>query len=390
MDLIAATNHGAKKGAKLLRRIASMLSFKPLVYGYANARVHGLYSRFLTKEQLHYLMAAPSTDAMIELLERTAYREDLVALSLHFKGDDLIELAVSRHFGRFSRLLLSFSPKEALPLLNALLGRWDSHNLKVVLLARKQKKPFEQILPYLVIAGSIDESMLRAIHSAKNGEEILHLLRISPGGRALLELEGKTGMHSTDRLRNLIRNIDSAESLQPLLDELYRLSYIFAAHACDGIYGEDIDEISTLLRMRADEKNLSTILRLRMIGITKGLQVKNYLVPGGSIPTWQWIEIAQNGIETTAVERLAFRYKWGKAIKQYLQDSSLPNLEAQLEQISAIAGVRAFRHSQLSAGVLAGALLLKEEEISNIRKIVRAKAYGLREEEIEKMLVLVR
>ncbi len=376
---------GAASMAGPLLRIGSLLSFRPLVYGYSNARVHGLYSRFLTPDQLHSLMAAPAPEAMVELLERTSYREDLVALSLHFKGDDLIELAVSRHFARFSRLLLSFSPAEARPVLTALLGRWDAHNLKVVLLARRQKKTFEQILPYLVLAGSISESALRAAHTAKDGEEVLHILRTSPAGRAVME--GQSGdPHAAERLRRLILSLDSAETLQPLLDELYRLIYLFAMRASGSLSGSDMEEVSRLLRRQADEKNLSTILRLRAVGV-KPSEMRHYLVPGSSMPASRWMELAQGGPDLPAIQHLAFRLGWTQALKAYASDSSLPKLEAAMARLSATEGVRTFRRAQLSVGVLAGALLLKEQEMANIRKIVRAKALGLPAAEIENMLV---
>jgi vacuolar-type H+-ATPase subunit C/Vma6 len=51
--------------------------------------------------------------------------------------------------------------------------------------------------------------------------------------------------------------------------------------------------------------------------------------------------------------------------------------------------IRILRSSQMSIGVLVGALLLKEQEMGNIRKIIRGKTLRLPPEEIEKMLVRV-
>jgi len=43
----------------------------------------------------------------------------------------------------------------------------------------------------------------------------------------------------------------------------------------------------------------------------------------------------------------------------------------------------------MSIGAIAGFLFLKEEEMNNIRKIVRGKALGLPAERIAEMLILV-
>ncbi|VVB56848.1 V-type ATP synthase subunit C [uncultured archaeon] len=373
--------------ADLLSRITGRLKFKPLVYGYANSRVHGLYSRFLTPEQLHALLTAPGPDAMAELLERTAYKEDLVALSLQFKGDDLLELAVSRHFARFCKLLLSFSPAEARPVLSALLGRWDAHNLKVVLLARRQKKPFEQVVPYLVQAGSMDEERLRAIHAAPSGEEVLHLLRASSVGRALTETRNGE-LRAAERLRKLILSVDSADSLQPLMDEFDRLVYQFAMRSTKGLGDSDSEAVGRMLARSADEKNFSTVLRLRTVE-AKTSQVRHYLVPGGSIPASKWLELAQAGPDSPAAQRLAWRLRCTAALQAYVKDRSLSQFEVALARLSTEQSVRAFRRSQLSIGVLVGALMLKEQEMSNIRKIVRGKSLRLPAAEIEKMLVRV-
>ncbi len=374
-------------GASLLHRITGRLKFKPLVYGYANARVHGLYSRFLTPDQQHAMLSAPSTDSIVELLERTSYKDDLVALSLQFKGDDLLELAVSRNFARFSKLLLSFSPQEARPVLRALMGRWDAHNIKVVLLARRQKKPFEQVVPYLVLAGSMPQDTLHELYGAKDGDEVLHLLRTSPVGRSITESRNGD-VRGAERLRKLILTCDSADSLQPLLDELYRLVYQIAMRSTKSLGDADSEAVGRMLARAADEKNLSTTLRLLAVEV-KPSEVKRYLVPGGMIPATKWVELAQAGAESPVAQRLAWRMGCTAALQTYAKDHSISNFEVALARISVDQSVRAFKRSQLSIGVLVGALLLKEQEMANIRKIVRGHALRLSGDEIEKMLVQV-
>jgi len=379
------TGGNRASGPSLLASIKGKLVFKPLVYGYANARVHGLYSQFLTPEQLHALTIAPTTDSMVELLERTSYKEDLVALSLQFKGDDLMELAVSRNFARFATKLLNFCPAGAEPVLRAILARWDVHNLKIVLLARRQKKTFESVLPYLVLAGTLDEDKLRLFYSAPDPETIYHLLRVGESGQILnLTLENEPRM--TERLRKTMLAIDSVPTLQLMMDELDRLTYFMTLKATSGFGDKDMASVISLLSAAADEKNLSTILRLRAVGVRPS-EVRKYLVPGGHFPENKWVALASEGPESPAFRSVCARMGWAGALVQYDKDHSLSNFEVSMARLSAMRSIKAFRSSQMSIGVLVGALLLKEQDMGNIRKVIRGKTLRLPPAEIEKMLV---
>lgn len=379
----ATTAHSRPKKGGLLSR----LSFRPLVYGYANARVHGLYSRLLDADELKALLAAPSFDAMVEVLERTPYKEELVALSLRFKGDELIELAVSRRFASFAAQLLKVCPAADRPTLQALLGRWDAHNLKVVFLARRQKEPFEKIAPYLVLAGSLKESELQEIYSAPDAEEILHLLRLAMSGDAAGAMSSSS-LGEAERFRKLVLAADKAPSLQPLMDEFDRLAFRMAASAA-AAYVADGGEVRRLVQRAADEKNLSTVLRLSSAG-SKPSDIRSYLVPGGSVSDSKWLALLQAGALSNPSAHLDSRLGWKEALDAYAITPSAANLEVALARSSAAKNVRIFHRSQMSLGVLVGALMLKEQEMANIRKIVRAKSLRLPAAEIEKMLVQVR
>ena len=384
----ATPNPSRQQNGGLLSRLRGKLSFKPLVYGYANARVHGLYSRLLDADELKALLAAPSFDAMVEVLERTPYKDELVALSLRFRGDELIELAVSRRFARFAAQLLKVCPASDRPTLQALLGRWDAHNLKVVLLARRQKEPFEKVAPYLVLAGSLRESELQEIYSAPDAEEILHLLRLAMGGEGASGAMSVSTPGEAERFRKLVLQADKAPSLQPLMDEFDRLAYRMAAAAALSYTG-DGGEVRRLVQRAADEKNLSTVLRLNSAG-SKPSDIRRYLVPGGSVSDSKWLALLSAGALVNPAGHLDSRLGWKEALDAYASHPSAAQLEVALARSSAAKNVRIFHRSQMNLGVLVGALMLKEQEMANIRKIVRAKSLRLPAAEIEKMLVQVR
>ena len=67
----------------------------------------------------------------------------------------------------------------------------------------------------------------------------------------------------------------------------------------------------------------------------------------------------------------------------------LTDLEIALEKSIAAQKVLAFHRVTLSVGVVIRFLLLKEEEMSNLRKIAKSKEFKIPEDEVRKMLVVV-
>ena len=75
---------------------------------------------------------------------------------------------------------------------------------------------------------------------------------------------------------------------------------------------------------------------------------------------------------------------------EYRKNASLSAFEIAMATANAKEGLATFQRAGMGLGAIVGGLLLKENEMNNIRKIVRAKALGLPGEEIVKMMVSVR
>lgn len=372
-----------------------------LVYGYANARVHAMVSFFLTSEQLRELAAARTVDVIIEMLERTSYKDDLVALSLRFRHEELVELALGREFAHFASKLLRITPPASRPTIAALLARWDAHNLKTIILARKQGKKFDDIAPYLVLAGTLREEDLRGLLQAGGSEPFYALLRATAFGADFLTRS--PARPSLAQIKKMFMAIDDPQAaIEPMLGLLDVFAFQLADESIAG--GEkDAEVVRLLLRREADAKNLSTVLRLARAsaygGATGGdataagslsAQVRRFIVPGGSMGVNAWVALAAlGGVESIAEAASRKIRATASAMDDYRQSKSVSSIETALAAANARAGLKTFHRAGVSLGVIVGALLLKEQEMHNIRKIVRGKAQGLSEDEIRKMLVTV-
>ena len=193
---------------------------RALKYGYSNARVRGMKGLLLKAGFLDELIRVRSTDAMVELLQRTGYKEDLVSLSLRHKGSSLVELASSKNFNRVAKKIKVMAPRDDQHFIEAMLRRWDILNLKTLLNGLRLGRSYDSIKPYLFAVGSMDESDLERIGKA---QDILSELRKTDFGRELL-YQGKITAKMRDYFKTALKNPDSFTQLQAILDGY---SYIF-------------------------------------------------------------------------------------------------------------------------------------------------------------------
>jgi vacuolar-type H+-ATPase subunit C/Vma6 len=116
------------------------------------------------------------------------------------------------------------------------------------------------------------------------------------------------------------------------------------------------------------------------------------MVRGGSLTKSQLekIAIAKDAGDAASIAGqyiLSDKGEFQKAQVAYKSDGQLSHFEVAFEKYLAEKSLHALRRSTMSIGAIIGFLLLKEEEASNIRKIVRGKALGLPPERISEMLV---
>ncbi|MFH1306391.1 MAG: V-type ATPase subunit [Candidatus Micrarchaeota archaeon] len=370
----------------LLRSISSLFSFRPLVYGYANARAHGMFSEFLSGAQMNEMISRRTVQSLTESLQRTPYKQDIVDLSLRFKEEELIELALGKNFARFAKKLLEITPIQDRDVIKAILARWDAHNIKAIILAKKQKKTYEQIAPFLVLAGTLTREKLKPMLEAQTSEEFYSLLRATEFGAGLLSMPSS---YTDSSVKEMILSMGKGDAaLEPILGALDAYAYHLVADVSFASE-KDMKTVSSLLSRIAYRKNLSTVLRLTAAGASPE-QIKHYIVPGGKFTARQWVSMAASQNIEQIMQKLSRQLPVATAMEEYKKTKKLSSIEVAVSQENAKKSLKQFRYAQLSLGIIVGALLFKEQEVSNIRKIVRGKALGLHEDEIKKMMVMVK
>ena len=375
--------------------MAEFLPFlRSLRYGYSNARVRAMRPSLLSRRQADDLLRVNTNAAVIEYLSRTEYKNDFSGLPHKITDEERVELAVSRNFARTAQKLLKITPAKSKPTLRAFLNRYDVHNIKAIMLARKLGKTHEETQALLVPAGTMSPKELSAILMAKGADDFYSALRGTDFGAEFFTSASIRNIPK-EQIKALFNNPSSdAAKLDMFLASLDFYYYEMTS----GIMAtgeKEAQAIAALLRSEADAKNIMTILRLKRGGADRKT-IMTHIVSGGKLPraTLEKIASAKDVHDAASLASQFFISRTGReelaaAEQSYKSDGQLSHFEVVFERSLARRSLHALKRNIMSIGAIVGFLFLKEEEMANIQKIVRGKALGMPADRVSQMLIFV-
>lgn len=355
------------------------LESRALKYGYSNARVKAMRGLILSQSIFDEMIKSGSIDAMLELLQRTVYKDDFVSFFMQYKGSELIEVATSNHFMKVVNKLKKITPKSDQKLTGALLAKYDALTIKFLLNAKANGKKYEEIQPMLCYFGYLNSSDCRNLFEQKTSD-FLGVLSSTEFGKQINLLN--PGLNQ--QKKNTPSGFTDIFAVQSAIDSAV-ISYIHNSFS-NGSY--DIKRLYKITKYEVDIKNIILILRLKQKDPQiKEQEIKKLLIKGGFLHR----SIINSLILSKDMSGVASILS--KALPDFsIKTEPLPTLselEIALEKNVALAKSSVFKRSILSSGVILGFLLIKEEELNNLRKIAKAKEFGLSEKEAKELLVVI-
>ncbi|MCR4335183.1 MAG: V-type ATPase subunit [archaeon] len=346
---------------------------KAFEFGYANARVKAMKQALLGEKEINAMTEANSADGVYSLLEKTQYREDLVVSALKERTiADQIEFATTKNFSRTLQKIVKIVPKKFENEIKELFEKYDVNNLKTILVSKHLGKVKEKIEPLIIDSMSISKGRMNKILDATSVKEVVNLL----GGT----IYGKV-------LQKHLKEYEKDNEISSLIFALDEYYYSKLPSIAKNPYGDE-RIILKMLKSQADIRNISNICRGKKDNITAD-KLHEMMIKSGNIRG----DVLEKACSAKNVEEAAKifekNYSLGKAIEEYKKTGSLIPIEMELERNVAKKGLKVLRNSVLSLGTIAGFLFLKEEEVNNIRKIVRCKEFNLPQEQIKEMTVIV-
>lgn len=347
-------------------------------YGYCNARVRGMRSRLLNQSFFDQLMDCRDMRAVIQSLSNTEYGPDLEATLLHGQTFSQVDEALKNNMVRMIRKVLGFVNGEAELLVTTLLGRWDLFNIKTIIRGKHMHLTDEEISDSLIAAGQLKPVELNAIIG---GEDV----------RAVVDILNTWGLPYGVPLRAAMPEYIGKGDLSVLELALDRYYTGWASDRLKG-YRQNYKLARTVLGVQTDATNLLSVFRLLKADL-EGVDVSTFFLPGGSVVTERlFIDLAHMSDIDEVLDRLKST-PYGKPLSDvamlYLETNSVATLERTLEDYVVRKAIGSWRGDPLGAGVIISYLWAKENEVTNLRIIVKGISVGMPADRVRRELIVV-
>lgn len=347
-------------------------------YGYGNARVRGMRSRLLTPVFFDELMAASDVHKIIQALIDTEYGPFIETAIIKGRTPAAMDEALRANMVGTFQKVIGFLNEEAHELVGTLLGRWDLFNLKSIVRGKHMHLKAEEIEDGLYAVGSLTPIDL-------------HLLVGVEDIRALVDTLVTWGSPYAVPLRDNIASYTETGNLAKLELALDRYYFAWASRRLSG-RRENAKLAERILGLQADSVNLLTVFRLLKSDIGD-IDPKSFFLPGGAfvdeamfstLAALSDVDEVLDGLKKTPYAR-----QLESVIATYVDEGSLSVFERALEDFVMRKALDAGRGDPLGVGITIGYLWAKQNEITNLRIIVKGKSVGMPADRMRKELILV-
>ncbi len=324
-----------------------------LGYAYANARIKGMRSNLLDENAFRELMQVKTLDEVTALLEQTPYKQDLVEASKTYTGVQRIDVALHNNQARVIAKLAKILPAKGRALFAMLAAEWDAQNLKLIFSKKHlgQEIAREELIP----TGKNFDRFYAKLITAKTAGEALEFAA-SKWGSIKFKVAARELAKKNPDLKSVIAEIDAERARQLVL---------LAQNASDPLTRKIVEQQLAF-------ENAMAVLRLKKEGVKNAEKVIVY--KNGAIAKMLQ---AQDFDEAVKQALLAYSLSPEQASKA---KESLSLLEIALERKTVNAILALTKMSVMSFATAIGFVYLKKVEVSNLRKIAYANAFGLKQE----------
>lgn len=347
-------------------------------YGYANARIRGMRSRLFDRSFLDRLIEEPSVPRLVQDLTETEYGPDLEEALIHGLDATNVDVALKNNMVRTFQKIMGFLNPEAAYLVTTLLGRWDIFNVKTILRAKHMHLSIDELKDGLLPAGQLTPVDLEALSSVDDVRTVVDTAATwgLPMAAALRDGHGEF-MHTGE-----------FASLELALDRYYtewaqeRLSR----------RGANTRMAQKVLATQVDVANLVMVLRLQSADV-EHIDIDQFFLEGGAVITRELYTALSRMSDIDEVLGRLRGTAYGRALDDvsmtYLEQNSISVFERALEDLFTRRTLGIAKGDPLGIGVAISYLWAKQNEITNLRIIVKGKSVGMPVDRVRKELILV-
>lgn len=346
--------------------------------GYACARLRGMRAALLGADFYERLIAVPDVSAAVKELMDTSYGDDLEQELVHGRTSAVVDEALKDDMVRAYRKVLSFLDPRARDVLVTLLGRWDVFNVKTIVRGAHNHVGFEDVKQSLLPAGYLGSTELEALAKI---EDV----------RSIIDTMAMWRLVYAEPLRRAYPEFSETGALAPLelaLDKQY------AEWASARLAGDrsDVEAARRILSIQVDISNLVTIFRMIKEEVEQEDATRYFLEGGRGVKQELFLALSSVSDVDEVLDRLKstpYGPTLDEAAVRFLERQSIPVFERALEELlMERASLSAVRDPH-GVGVAIAYLWGKQNEVTNVRIIVRGKEVGMPAERVREELILV-
>ena len=347
-------------------------------YGYANARLRGMRARLLKRERLEHFLGITDLQQLIQELMQTELAPHLEETLIHGHTAASIDEALKRNLVATYRKVLGFLNDEAHGICTTLLGRWDVFNVKTVVRGKHLHLMAEEIAEGILPVGALSQIDLDGLVAQGDVKGVVDVASTWELPQAPALRSGYAEYQRSGELADLELALDHYYA-DWALKRLTRRGANYAI--ARRILGMQVDILNLVMVFRSARENLdaATAADYFLLG---GLDVDADLYE--RLAGLSDVDEILDGLRGTQYGKLL-----DDAALRYLEDLSLAVFERALEdyftrKVLALGGT-----DPLGIGIPISYLWGKQNEVTNLRIIVKGAAVGMPAERTRKELILV-
>jgi len=347
-------------------------------YGYGNARVRGMRSRLLSARTFDELMSSSDVNKIIQQLIDTEYGPEIETAIIHGRTPAAVDEAFRANMVGTFQKVMGFLNAEAHELVGTLLGRWDLFNIKSIIRGKHMHLMPEEIEDGLYAVGALSPAELHVLVQAEDIRAVVDTL-VTWESPYAVPLRGALAAYGEG---------GNLASLELALDRYY------SEWAAKRLSGRRANAVLArhILGLQVDSINLLTTFRLLKSDLG-GIDPKIFFLSGGAYVSEELFD-TMTGLSDVdevldALKGTPYARQLEAVIATYVEEGSLSVFERALEDYVMRKALDAGRGDPLGVGITIAYLWAKQNEVTNLRIIVKGTAVGMPPDRMRKELILV-
>ena len=346
-------------------------------YGYVNARVRGMRSYLLTRDYFMRLVEAPDMEGIQSMLEQTVYRREITEAFLMKPERPDYDQALSLNMIAAFRKILDSTGGEAHRLCMVMMSRYDVQNVKTILRGKKGNATAPEILNLMIPVGEIKMDTLETI---TKGREIRDCIN------TMVTMQMKYGRVLAAAYPDYVKKDQDLAVLELALDKYNYESNVASLKGKDS----NVEMVREMLVAEIDLRNISTLVRIRGLKLDDE-EVEKLRIAGGTLSGDQFLALQRLGDVVQIVSEYPdprTRKLLEKALAEY-QDEDIVAFDKELEHELIRRGAAMSNVDVLGVGVIIGYMFQKQNELINLRIILRGRMMDRPQADIKRDLYFV-